>query len=133
MEPSRPVPSGGITYHFKWNKGMPLKSVFSQRKRSYSCPMCAREDAEVNISPKISISALPLKMALHKNPAMHGSQIAIFLHGYKTNVSFAQLKALFWHDLKVNSLKPARYHIIHCIVFYFVFLGTALQIVAAHD
>ena len=27
---------------------------------------------EVNISPKISISAHPLKMALHRNPAMHG-------------------------------------------------------------
>ena len=32
--------------------------------------------SEVNISPKISISAQPLKMALHKNPAMHGSRIA---------------------------------------------------------
>ena len=59
---------------------------------------------EVNISPKIS--AQPLKMALHENPAMHGSRIAIFLHEYKTNVCFARLKAPFLHNLKVNSLKP---------------------------
>ena len=81
---------------------------------------------EVNISPKISISAQPLKMALHRNPAMHGSRIVIFLHESKKTGLFARLKALFLHDSKVNSLKPARYHIIHCIVFYFVFLGTAL-------
>ena len=36
--------------------------------------------------------------------------------------------ALFLHDSKVNSLKPALYHIIHCFVFYFVLLGTALQL-----
>ena len=83
---------------------------------------------EVNISPKISISAQPLKMALHKNPAMHGSRIVIFLHESKKTGLFARLKALFLHDSKVNSLKPARYHIIHCIFFYFVFLGTALQL-----
>merc|ERR1711981_547991 len=70
---------------------------------------------EVNISPKISISAQPLKMALHKNPAMHGSRIVIFLHESKKTVLFARLKAPFLHDSKVNSLKPARYHIIHCI------------------
>ena len=81
---------------------------------------------EVNISPKISISAQPLKMALYKNPAMHGSRIVIFLHESKKTGLFARLKALFLHDSKVNSLKPARYHIIHCIFFYFVFLGTAL-------
>ena len=40
--------------------------------------------AEVNISPKISISAQPLKLALHKNPAMHGSRIILFLQ-YITN------------------------------------------------
>ena len=45
---------------------------------------------EVNISPKISISAQPLKMALHRNPAMHGSRMVIFLHDSK--------KALFKHD-----------------------------------
>ena len=39
--------------------------------------------AEVNISPKISISAQPLKMALHRNPAMHGSRMVIFLHDSK--------------------------------------------------
>ena len=49
--------------------------------------------AEVNISPKISISAQPLKMALHKNPAMHGSRIAIFLHEDK--------KEVFLHDYKL--------------------------------
>ena len=38
---------------------------------------------EVNISPKISISAQPLKMALHRNPAMHGSRMVIFLHDSK--------------------------------------------------
>ena len=48
---------------------------------------------EVNISPKISISAQPLKMALHKNPAMHGSRIAIFLHKDK--------KEVFLHDYKL--------------------------------
>ena len=48
---------------------------------------------EVNISPKISISAQPLKMALHKNPAMHGSRIAIFLHEDK--------KEVFLHDYKL--------------------------------
>ena len=36
--------------------------------------------AEVNISPTISISAQPLKLALHRNPAMHGSRTVIFLH-----------------------------------------------------
>ena len=45
---------------------------------------------EVNISPKISISAHPLKMALHKNPAVHGSRIVIFLHESK--------KTVFLHD-----------------------------------
>ena len=45
---------------------------------------------EVNISPEISISAQPLKMALHRNPAMHGSRMVIFLHDSK--------KALFKHD-----------------------------------
>ena len=39
--------------------------------------------SEVNISPKISISAQPLKMALHRNPAMHGSRMVIFLHDSK--------------------------------------------------
>ena len=38
---------------------------------------------EVNISPKISISAQPLKMALHRNPAMYGSRMVIFLHDSK--------------------------------------------------
>ena len=38
---------------------------------------------EVNISRKISISAQPLKMALHRNPAMHGSRMIIFLHDSK--------------------------------------------------
>ena len=46
---------------------------------------------EVNISPKIS--AQPLKMALHENPAMHGSRIAIFLHEDK--------KEVFLHDYKL--------------------------------
>ena len=41
------------------------------------------ESPEVNISPKISISAQPLKMALHRNPAMHGSRMVIFLHDSK--------------------------------------------------
>ena len=39
--------------------------------------------AEVNISPKISICAQPLKMALHRNPATHGSRMVIFLHDSK--------------------------------------------------
>ena len=39
--------------------------------------------AEVNISPKISISAQPLKMALHRNPAIDGSRMVIFLHDSK--------------------------------------------------
>ena len=38
---------------------------------------------EVNISPKISISAQPLKMALHRNPAVHGTRMVIFLHDSK--------------------------------------------------
>ena len=42
-----------------------------------------RHKPEVNISPKISISAQPLKMALHRNPAMHGSRMVIFLHDSK--------------------------------------------------
>ena len=46
--------------------------------------------AEVNKSSKISISAQPLKMALHKNPGMHGTRIVIFLHESKI--------APFWHD-----------------------------------
>ena len=41
---------------------------------------------EVNISPKISISAQPLKMALHRNPAMHGSRMVIFLHDSKKTI-----------------------------------------------
>merc|ERR1719278_2577534 len=47
-------------------------------------------ETEVNISPKISISAQPLNMALHRNPAMHGSRMVIFLHDSK--------KSLFKHD-----------------------------------
>ena len=41
------------------------------------------QPAEVNISPKNFISAQPLKMALHRNPAMHGSRMVIFLHDSK--------------------------------------------------
>ena len=52
--------------------------------------VCLNLWTEVNISPKISISAQPLKMALHRNPAMHGSRMVIFLHDSK--------KALFQHD-----------------------------------
>ena len=46
-------------------------------------PHAGGQAAEVNISPKISISAQPLKMALHRNPAMHGSRMVIFLHDSK--------------------------------------------------
>ena len=45
----------------------------SLRSRSVSVTNITSCAAEVNISPKISISAQPLKMTLHKNPAMHGS------------------------------------------------------------
>ena len=56
-----------------------------KRKQSYATSEVNNHYiiAEVNISPKISISAQPLKMALHKNPAMHGSQMVIFLHDSK--------------------------------------------------
>ena len=49
----------------------------------HPCYQAVNDNTEVNISPKISISAQPLKMALHKNPAMHGSRIAIILHESK--------------------------------------------------
>ena len=42
----------------------------------------------MNISPKIPTSAHPLKMALHKNPAMHGCWMVIFLHKSKKTVFF---------------------------------------------
>ena len=64
----------------------------------------ADRSAEVNISPKISISAQPLKMALHRNPAMHGSRMVIFLHDSKKALFLARLKALFLHNSKGNSL-----------------------------
>ena len=40
-----------------------------------------RQVTEVNISPKMNISAHTPKMALHENPAPPGSWIVIFLHG----------------------------------------------------
>ena len=39
------------------------------------------DQSEVNISPKMNISAHTPKMALHENPAPPGSWIVIFLHG----------------------------------------------------
>ena len=59
---------------------------------------------EVNISPKISIYAQSLKMALHRNSAMHGSRMVIFLHDSKKSAFLARLKALFLHNSKGNSL-----------------------------
>ena len=47
-----------------------------------------REGTEVNISPKINISAHTPKMALHENPAPPGSWIVIFLHGTPKKASF---------------------------------------------
>ena len=74
---------------------------------------------EVNISPKISISAQPLKMALYRNPAMHGSRMVIFLHDSKKAL-FSTIKSSFSAQFKRKLAKLARYHIIHCIAFYFV-------------
>ena len=71
--------------------------------------------SEVNISPKISISAQPLKMALHRNPAMHGSRMVIFLHDSKSTI-----KSSFSAQFKRKLAKLAQYRIIHCIAFYFV-------------
>ena len=65
-----------------------------------SGPGSTNRMAEVNISPKISISAQPLKMALHKNPGMHGSRMVIFLHDSQKALFLARLKALFLHDSK---------------------------------
>ena len=63
---------------------------------------------------KISISAQPLKMALHKNPGMHGSRMVIFLHDSQKALFLARLKALFLHDSKGNSLN------LHDITYYIV-------------
>ena len=101
-----------LIFHYDWNWMLP----------------------EVNISPKISISAQPLKMALHRNPAMHGSRMVIFLHASKKAL-FSTIKSSFSAQFKRKLAKLARYHIIHCIAFYFfllVWFGQ-IQIVAAHD
>ena len=96
--------------------------------------------SEVNVSPKKSISAQPLKMALHKNPAMHGSRIVIFLHESKKKVFFARLKDLFLHDKKVNLLKTCTisYNTLYCLLFCVLrdcslVWFRQIQIVAAHD
>lgn len=75
-------------------------------------------NTEVNISPKISICAQPLKMALHRNPAVHGSRMVIFLHDSKKAL-FSTIKSSFSAQFKRKLAKLARYHIIHCIAFYF--------------
>ena len=62
------LPLTNMKLHKKWRSNRARKVYFK---------------AEVNISPKNSISAQPLKMALHRNPAMHGSRMVIFLHDSK--------------------------------------------------
>ena len=54
-----------------------------QVTQQYATLNISKKVAEVNISPKISISAQPLKMALHRNPAVHGTRMVIFLHDSK--------------------------------------------------
>ena len=56
-----------------------------QQRRNWRCSRktITLVETEVNISPNISISAQPLKMALHRNPAVHGSRMVIFLHDSK--------------------------------------------------
>ena len=56
---------------------------FAEQTREVLASVLVDNKTEVNISPKISISAQPLKMALHRNPAMHGSRMVIFLHDSK--------------------------------------------------
>ena len=97
-------------------------------------------DPEVNISPKMSISAQPLKMALHKNPAMHGSRIVIFLHESKKR-SFLHVEKIFFSArLKSKLAKTCTisYNTLYCLLFcvlrdWSLVWFSQIQIVAAHD
>ena len=95
--------------------------------------------AEVNISPKNSISAQPLKMALHKNPAMHGSRIVIFLHKSKKGL-FCTFKRSFSARLKSKLVKTCTisFNTLYCLLFCVLrdcslVWFSQIQIVAAHD
>ena len=84
--------------------------------------------AEVNISPKLNISAHTPKMALHENPAPPGSWIVIFLHGPKKKAIFLHIvviflhgtpkKAFFYAQLNKKLAKSALYNIIPCFAFF---------------
>ena len=62
-----------------------------------------KAESEVNISPKMNISAHTPKMALHENPAPPGSWIVIFLHGPKKKAIFLHMVVIFLHGPKKNA------------------------------